>query len=92
MMENTNNQSTLFDKELIKRYSKPGPRYTSYPTAPMFSEAIGPNEFKNEIDKTNDSLEPADLSLYFHIPFCETLRLFLVRFEIISISFFRKPR
>ena len=75
-MKNKNNQSTLFDKELIKRYSKPGPRYTSYPTAPMFSESIGPAEFRNEIAETNNSSEPADLSLYFHIPFCDTLCYF----------------
>ncbi len=73
MMENKNNQSTLFDAELIKRYSKPGPRYTSYPTAPIFSEAIGPNEFRDEIAETNNSSEPADLSLYFHIPYCAQL-------------------
>ena len=76
MMNKKNNQSTQFDEKLIKRYSKPGPRYTSYPTAPMFSEAIGPNEFRNEIVKTNDSSEPADLSLYYHIPFCDTLCYF----------------
>ena len=76
MMENNNSKSTLFDAELIKRYSKPGPRYTSYPTAPMFSEAIGPIEFRNEIAKTNNSTEPVDLSLYFHIPFCDTLCYF----------------
>jgi len=76
MMDKNNNQSTLFDEKLIKRYSKPGPRYTSYPTAPMFSEAIGPNEFRNEIARTNDSSEPADLSLYYHIPFCDTLCYF----------------
>ena len=70
------NKSTLFDKELLKRYSKPGPRYTSYPTAPMFSEEIGPDDFRNEISKTNDASEPANLSLYFHIPFCDTLCYF----------------
>ena len=86
MMENKNNQSTLFDEELIKRYSKPGPRYTSYPTAPMFSEAIGPIEFKSEISRTNDSLEPADLSLYFHIPFCDTLCYFCACAMLITHS------
>ena len=70
------NRSTLFDKELLKRYSKPGPRYTSYPTAPMFSEEIGPDQFRNEISRTNDASKPADLSLYFHIPFCDTLCYF----------------
>ena len=75
-MMDKKNKSTLFDKELLKRYSKPGPRYTSYPTAPMFSEEIGPDDFRNEISKTNDASEPANLSLYFHIPFCDTLCYF----------------
>ena len=85
-MENKNNNSTLFDEELIKRYSKPGPRYTSYPTAPMFSEEIGPNEFRSEISRTNESLEPADLSLYFHIPFCDTLCYFCACSMLITHS------
>ena len=76
MMGNKNNNSTLFDEDLLKRYSKPGPRYTSYPTAPLFSEEIGANDFRNEIARTNDLVEPADLSLYFHIPFCDTLCYF----------------
>ena len=54
MMGNKNSNSTLFDEDLLKRYSKPGPRYTSYPTAPLFSEEIGANDFRNEIASTND--------------------------------------
>ncbi|MEJ5211637.1 MAG: oxygen-independent coproporphyrinogen III oxidase [Burkholderiales bacterium] len=57
--------------ELLEKYSKPGPRYTSYPTAPYFTEAFGEREWREEIARTrNDS---RGLSLYIHIPFCDTL-------------------
>ena len=52
------------------KYSKPGPRYTSYPTAPEFSDAFGYNDYINFIKKSNDSKRP--LSLYFHLPFCRS--------------------
>ena len=56
--------------ELVKRYSAPVPRYTSYPTAPHFSDEIGPQEYAAWL-----AALPADarLSLYVHIPFCASL-------------------
>ena len=64
------------DIDLLKKYDKPGPRYTSYPTAPQFNEEFGPSDFKKEIIETNRSGEMSDVSLYFHIPFCKTLCLY----------------
>ena len=64
------------DIDLIKKYDKPGPRYTSYPTAPQFSDAFTQEDFLNEIIKTNQGGSLADLSLYFHLPFCDTLCYF----------------
>ena len=57
--------------ELLQKYSKPGPRYTSYPTAPYFTENFGEPEWLAEIRQTQSS--GRDLSLYVHIPFCDTL-------------------
>lgn len=63
------------DIALLKKYDKPGPRYTSYPTAPLFSPDYNPNMFKEDLIYNNaDSTHP--LSLYFHIPFCDTLCYF----------------
>ncbi len=62
--------------ELIKKYDRPGPRYTSYPTAPQFTEEFTESDFLDEIIKTNNADNPPDLSLYFHIPFCDTLCYF----------------
>ncbi len=59
----------LFSEELIKKYDKPGPRYTSYPPATEFSEKYGREFFIKHLERSNEAGKP--LSLYFHIPFCE---------------------
>ncbi|MBA4366226.1 MAG: oxygen-independent coproporphyrinogen III oxidase [Desulfobacterium sp.] len=64
------------DIELIKKYDKPGPRYTSYPTAPHFNASFTPADFRNEIIRTNSAQFLPDLSLYYHLPFCDTLCYF----------------
>ncbi len=61
------------DVEILKKYDRPGPRYTSYPTAPHFTTEFGPRDFYQEIERSNQADKPADLSLYFHFPFCPTL-------------------
>jgi oxygen-independent coproporphyrinogen-3 oxidase len=60
-----------FDSELIQKYDRPGPRYTSYPTAPQFSSDFGPAEYGRLLEKSTEGGRP--LSLYVHIPFCKTL-------------------
>jgi oxygen-independent coproporphyrinogen III oxidase len=62
-----------FDAELLGRLSKPGPRYTSYPTADRFSEAFGYRDYLQAVAglRTRGSVKP--LSLYLHIPFCDTV-------------------
>ena len=57
------------DFEKFSKYSKPGPRYTSYPTAPEFNEAFNEEAYINEL-KNQDKNRP--LSLYFHLPFCRS--------------------
>ncbi len=64
--------STLHvDLELIKKYSVPGPRYTSYPPATQFKDAADLGVLAEKIRGMNAS--GRDLSLYYHLPFCETL-------------------
>ncbi len=67
-------QKILFDEALIKRYNQSGPRYTSYPTAVQFDEAFGLDDYKAAAERSNDS--GRGLSLYFHIPFCDTVCFF----------------
>jgi len=58
----------MLDFSKFIKYSKPGPRYTSYPTALEFSDSFGYDEFI-KILESQDSSRP--LSLYFHLPFCK---------------------
>ncbi len=60
-----------FDNDLIVRHGGRGPRYTSYPTALQFSEAVGIDEYRDNAVASNKSDVP--LSLYVHIPFCHSL-------------------
>ena len=62
------------DLSLLKKYDRPGPRYTSYPTAPVWTEEFGEKEAREALDESNRRGAP--LSLYFHIPFCESLCYF----------------
>lgn len=59
-----------------KKYDRPGPRYTSYPTAPQFNESFTSDNLLDEIVKTNVGDNLSDLSLYFHLPYCDTLCYF----------------
>ncbi|MDP4116756.1 MAG: oxygen-independent coproporphyrinogen III oxidase [Bacteroidota bacterium] len=65
-----------FDLEKFKKYDKPGPRYTSYPTAPQFNESFTANDFLDEVIRTNYGKDLPDLSLYYHLPYCDTLCYF----------------
>ncbi len=56
------------DRELLRKYDRSGPRYTSYPTVPEWSLEFGPGDYLTALKKT--SAEDKPLSLYFHIPFC----------------------
>ncbi|MFQ5627736.1 MAG: oxygen-independent coproporphyrinogen III oxidase [bacterium] len=69
-------QNKIFtvDLDLVKKYAQPGPRYTSYPTAPKFHTGFGPADLQASLQKNRASKRP--LSLYFHIPFCAKLCYF----------------
>ncbi|MCG6896109.1 MAG: oxygen-independent coproporphyrinogen III oxidase [Thiocapsa sp.] len=64
-------QGISFDLDLIRRYDQSGPRYTSYPTAVEFDESFGIAAYRAACERSNQSGRP--LSLYFHIPFCDTV-------------------
>jgi oxygen-independent coproporphyrinogen-3 oxidase len=66
-------QKIEFKPDLIKRYDKAGPRYTSYPTANLFKETFTSEDYRAAADRSNKETNPKPLSLYFHIPFCDTV-------------------
>jgi oxygen-independent coproporphyrinogen-3 oxidase len=57
--------------QLLEKYSRPGPRYTSYPTAPYFHTGFTEADWLEELRASQDATR--GLSLYVHIPFCDTL-------------------
>lgn len=61
------------DLDLIRRHNRSLPRYTSYPTAPHFSEEVDRSSFLEEVRATNPADGDAPLSLYLHLPFCRQL-------------------
>jgi oxygen-independent coproporphyrinogen-3 oxidase len=71
-----------FDLDLIKRYDKAGPRYTSYPTAVQFSEDYGIDDYLRNAAYSNSTGK--DLSLYFHLPFCDTICYYCACNKIIT--------
>ena len=64
--------ATRFDADLLRRYDRPGPRYTSYPTAPQFNSAFGEAQLRAYARQSNDAASERPLSLYVHIPYCRT--------------------
>jgi oxygen-independent coproporphyrinogen-3 oxidase len=62
-----------FDAQLVRKLSKPGPRYTSYPTADRFSGTFGYRDYLQAVAglRTRGAAKP--LSIYLHIPFCDTV-------------------
>lgn len=61
-------------EEFLNKYNRPGPRYTSYPTAPLWRENFGPDDLEETFRQADALGTP--VSLYMHIPFCESLCLF----------------
>lgn len=62
-----------FQPELLRRYDKSGPRYTSYPTAVQFRPEFGEAAYRASAARSNDARPQKPLSLYVHLPFCGTV-------------------
>jgi oxygen-independent coproporphyrinogen-3 oxidase len=60
--------------ELLRKYNRPGPRYTSYPPAPAWADGFTRADLEQAFAQANAS--NTDVSLYVHLPFCESLCLF----------------
>ena len=78
MPETTANPEKLeigqISDDMLEKYNRPGPRYTSYPTAPVWKDDFGPGDLENYYARAEAAATP--LSLYMHLPFCESLCLF----------------
>ncbi len=58
------------DTRLLRKYDKPGPRYTSYPTAPVWRESFGERDYRDRLRRAETESPQLPLSVYVHIPFC----------------------
>jgi oxygen-independent coproporphyrinogen-3 oxidase len=66
-------QRIVFDAGLIRRYDQSGPRYTSYPTAAQFHDGVTEDDYRVWARHSNEDPIPRPLSIYVHIPFCDTV-------------------
>ena len=76
--------SSLFQEDLITRYDRPGPRYTSYPPATEFHDSINESDYRDWARQSNEEPIPKPLSLYFHIPFCSSICYYCACNKIIT--------
>jgi len=77
-------QSLIFDPQLIRRYDTSGPRYTSYPTAVQFHDGFGEREYRRQAALSNEADPPRPLSLYVHLPFCDTVCFYCACNKVIT--------
>jgi len=83
-MTMTSQTDLIFDPELIRRFDINGPRYTSYPTADRFVEAFDARALQDWLAKRAIGGVSRPLSLYFHIPFCNTICYYCACNKIIT--------
>jgi oxygen-independent coproporphyrinogen-3 oxidase len=74
----------LLTDELLQKFDTPGPRYTSYPTADRFTENFGPADAVRVLEASRSGSATAPLSVYVHIPFCESLCYYCACNKIIT--------
>jgi oxygen-independent coproporphyrinogen-3 oxidase len=81
-----------FDAGLLRKYDGFGPRYTSYPTADRFHDRFGPDQYKDTLQARNDARAGQPLSLYVHLPFCNTICYYCACNKIITSNRSRSAR
>ena len=79
-----NRQHLIFDPQLIRRFYVNGPRYTSYPTADRFVEAFSADVYRHWLGQRTIGGISRPLSLYVHIPFCNTICYYCACNKIIT--------
>ena len=74
----------IVDAALLAKYPSTGPRYTSYPTADRFHERFGPAAALRQLKRRGESTSSEPLSLYVHLPFCDTLCLYCACNKVVT--------
>lgn len=78
------NSAPIMTSELLQKYDVSGPRYTSYPTADRFVEAFTEDAYKLALEQRRAGGLALPLSIYVHIPFCESLCFFCACNKIVT--------
>ena len=76
MSTTQDNPIPVLTEEMLRRLDRPGPRYTSYPTADRFVEAFGAAEYRQALEQRASGAVVGGkppLSIYVHVPFCESV-------------------
>ncbi|MCK2185142.1 oxygen-independent coproporphyrinogen III oxidase [Halomonas getboli] len=73
-----------FIRPLVEKYDRPGPRYTSYPTAPQFQAAFAEDDYRDQAAESHRVAAPRPLSVYVHVPFCERLCYYCACHKIVT--------
>ena len=73
----------IFNRALVEQYDRPGPRYTSYPTAPQFSDEFDASQYRQAATLSNQNVDKP-LSVYVHVPFCQSLCYYCACNKIIT--------
>lgn len=84
MIDVQNAHMPTVSTELLQQYDVAGPRYTSYPTADRFVEAFSEEQYKQAVQVREIGRALLPLSLYVHIPFCESLCFFCACNKIVT--------
>ena len=91
LREPATTEHALLTPELLAQFDTPGPRYTSYPTADRFGPDFGPGETVQALSALAVTGDAAPLSVYVHIPFCESLCYYCACNKIITKHHERSP-
>src|SRR6266704_5783013 len=73
-----------FDSELVRKYDGLGPRYTSYPTADRFTEIFTADDLIDALSRRDLGSASPPLSVYVHLPFCDTICYYCACNKIIT--------
>ena len=76
---------------LLSRFDRPGPRYTSYPTADRFVEAFDAAAFAARLGSRGDQAAPPPLSVYVHVPFCDKVCFYCACNKVVTRHHERAP-
>ncbi len=82
-------ESFHISEDFLAKYNRPGPRYTSYPTAPVWRDDFGPSDLEQIFGDADAAATP--ISLYMHLPYCESLCLFCACNVVITKDTSRVP-